>query len=78
MSRFETTEADFSPHQCSVCRHLNGRRRCSAFPAGIPDAIIASRHDHRQPYAGDQGVRFEALPGKRHSLDVAEADALPS
>ena len=68
MSRFETTEADFSTHQCAVCRHLDGRRRCTAFPGGIPEAIIMSRHDHRQPFPSDQNIRFDATTGKRHPL----------
>ena len=55
--------------QCRACRHFD-RGTCVAFPLGIPDAISADSHDPRQPYPGDNGIRFEPLPGKRHPLDV--------
>jgi hypothetical protein len=37
------------------------RLRCTAFPGGkgIPDAILTDEADHRQPYDGDRGVRWE-------------------
>lgn len=31
---------------------------CDAFPSGIPDNILSSRLDHRQPYSDDSGIRF--------------------
>ncbi len=56
--------------QCLACRHLRDGRdpamACAAFPSGIPDAILTNRHDHRQPFEGDGGVRFEPRPGEQH------------
>lgn len=48
--------------QCGVCRHLQPRARCTAFPGGIPEAIWSNLADHREPFAGDGGVRFEPSP----------------
>lgn len=53
--------------QCSLCRHFHAgdrtRNACVAFPDGIPEAILLNRSDHRQEFAGDNGVRFEPLLG---------------
>lgn len=70
--------------QCDACRHVDrtakgaARTTCKAFPDGIPPAIFGYIKpgepvpDHREPYPGDNGVRFEPLPGKRHPLVLVE------
>jgi hypothetical protein len=52
--------------QCFRCIHLDestpGKMRCPAFPgAEIPMAIRTNSHDHREPYRGDHGIRFEPI-----------------
>jgi hypothetical protein len=56
--------------QCVDCRHFHHVPReervgrpyaCGAFPDGIPEPILYSRHDHREPYPGDHGIRWEPV-----------------
>jgi hypothetical protein len=55
---------------CIFCRHLkDGQVRCAAYPHGIPDEILFALHDHREPYEGDRGIRFELKPGEEASLE---------
>lgn len=58
----------YSP-TCIPCRHLRGSTRdaggthhhtCDAFPDEIPAEIWKGDNDHRNPYPGDHGIRFEA------------------
>lgn len=64
------------PPQCLSCKHWvspldrededaqkpEPTQTCTAFPLpdGIPDEIWWNRADHRQPYDGDQGIRWES------------------
>lgn len=54
-----------TPSQCLSCKWLGGGDLlvCKAFPSQIPDEIVANLFDHREPYHGDDGVRFEPEDG---------------
>jgi len=47
--------------QCFKCSHYQrgGAGPCPAFPKGIPVDIMLGKFDHRKPYPGDKGIRFE-------------------
>jgi hypothetical protein len=47
--------------QCIECKHYRLEFRCDAFPEGIPGIILQCDHDHREPYPGDNGIRFEPI-----------------
>ncbi len=50
---------------CLKCAHLYRARggksdwTCTAYPTGIPEEILVMKVDHRKPYRGDHGIRFE-------------------
>ena len=54
---------------CPYCKNLTedltaeGRRTCTAFPGGIPDAINAGENHHIEPFPGDGGIRFDPIEG---------------
>jgi hypothetical protein len=45
--------------QCIKCSRYSGDHTCEAFPCGIPDEIFLGAYDHRRPYPGDDGIRFD-------------------
>lgn len=51
------------PVACWTCKHYDekSRIRCKAFPGGIPLPIQWGEFDHRQPFEGDNGVRYEPV-----------------
>jgi hypothetical protein len=46
--------------------------RCAAYPDGIPWEIQAGQVDHRRPYAGDRGVRYDPLTPEEFRVRAAE------
>lgn len=44
---------------CYFCEHYIGKRKCKAFPDGIPEDISIGGNDHKKPYKGDNGIQFK-------------------
>ena len=64
---------------CWACKHLRSDSAvldgwmvstCDAFPDGIPTKIFVDGFDHRQEFAGDNGVRFEPVTEEEGSVAV--------
>lgn len=47
---------------CAYCKHYSPKlgklRRCTAFE-NIPLVIWSGENNHKKPYPGDRGIRFE-------------------
>ena len=70
---------------CFYCKHEFSNKpgpcyvstpQCDAFPDKIPDAIYDLGHDHRKPYPGDNGIRFE--PVEEDSPNAYVLKSLPN
>ncbi len=61
---------------CYDCIHFRGAKagKCDAYPEEIPEKIWAGRLAHREPFPGDQGIRFE--PKTDEFLTIYEAAKL--
>lgn len=55
---------------CYGCKHFNPNQTCAAFATGIPQPILWSEADHRKPYKGDGGTRFD--PIDKQAADYAD------
>ncbi len=59
-------------HQCAFCKHIQGQKGimliCAAFPQGIPVEIANNEYDHKLPYSGDHGIRWEQSEDTLESL----------
>lgn len=56
------------PLQCGICRQSKrgtAPPRCQAFPDGIPLVMLLEDFDHREPYPGDNGIRFTPMPPRQ-------------
>ncbi len=65
------------PFICIWCKHFDRTVDaiapvCTAFPTGIPAAIITNATDHRQPVAGDNGIQYEPDPNLEETAPFVE------
>lgn len=53
---------DVARSQCASCAHKDiDTLSCQAFPSGIPVQVFANLTDHRLPFPGDHGTRYQPL-----------------
>ncbi len=57
---------------CFACSRYKLNGTCDAFPDRIPSGILQEGFDHRHPFDGDRGVRFELAHGQDELLAVYE------
>lgn len=58
-SKFVSDDLTIITPQCHQCKHWTQNLRCTAFPDGIPLAILMNKHNHRQPFPGDHDIQFQ-------------------
>lgn len=70
MTRYDRHQSDsilgiiLDDGTCYKCKHVKPTGdKCKAFPGGIPVEVLRGKHDHRKPYKGDNGIRFEPIGG---------------
>lgn len=59
--RLTWTDGDLRISQCALCRHKGRDATCSAFPGGVPAAVLRNEVSHADPIDGDSGVRLEPI-----------------
>lgn len=61
---------------CVSCRRYTpADQTCAAFPDGVPQTVLESKVDHRQPMEGDHGLQWtgDRFPeGLRQAFEAAE------
>lgn len=72
MSRGQAGRMEPAPI-CRACFRYSGQDTCEAFPDGIPGRIMYQHYDHRLPFPGDKGLRFELNPTAAEILHDYEA-----
>jgi hypothetical protein len=63
---------------CTLCNHFNRespiRRRCKAFPEGIPLEIWKGENDHTQPFDDDNGILYKKYIHKNPRIEDLEIE----
>tara|TARA_B100001094_G_scaffold178723_1_gene172861 strand:+ start:3430 stop:3645 length:216 start_codon:yes stop_codon:yes gene_type:complete len=60
---------------CIACIHYDQNsmeHKCKAFPDGIPQEILESKHIHTTPFNGDSGILFESSNPKLKVEDLLD------
>lgn len=59
-SKFTYQKSDNVISQCGLCKHKKPGIVCDAYLDGIPPQLLDNEVSHKQPYPGDNGIKFEA------------------
>lgn len=57
---------------CWDCAHSRADRTCTAFPAGIPDALWNAVRGHREAFPGDGGIQYQQIPMPTEPLEIPD------